>query len=49
MLNEKLQLETRGKLSEHGSLEKKVQDLTESERRLISELEEVKNERDRRI
>ena len=49
MLNERLQLETRGKMSEQGSLEKKVQELTENEKKLQAELDEVKNERDRRV
>lgn len=49
MINERHQLDARGKISEYGSLEKKVQDLSESEKRLISELEELKMERDRRI
>lgn len=49
LLNERLQLETRGKLSEHGSLEKKVQELIENEKKLQAELDEVKNERDRRV
>jgi hypothetical protein len=49
MLNERLTLETRGKISEQGSLEKKVQELVENEKKLQAELDEVKNERDRRV
>jgi hypothetical protein len=47
--NEQLQLEARGKQSEYCSLEKKVQELSETEKRLMVELEEVKKERERRI
>lgn len=49
MLNERLQLETRGKMSEYGSLEKRVQELTENDKKMQAELEEVKMERDRRV
>lgn len=48
-LNEKLQMETRGKLNEYGSLEKKVVDLIETEKRNQSEIDELKAERDRRV
>ena len=33
-LNERVQLESRGKLSEYGSMEKRVQEMSENERRL---------------
>lgn len=42
-------MDARGKMSEYGSLEKKVIELGENEKRLLMELEEVKNERDRRV
>lgn len=42
-------METRGKLSEHGSLEKKVSELSESERRLKQELEDLKADRDSKL
>lgn len=49
LLNEKIQMDQRGKQNEYGSMEKKVQEMVESEKRLLSELDEVKIERDRRI
>lgn len=49
MMHEKLQMETRGKISEYGSMEKKLSDLQENEKRLLSEIDELKVERDRRI
>ena len=49
LLNEKMQMDARGKMSEYGSLEKKVIELSENEKRLLNEVEEIKNERDRRI
>lgn len=45
----KLHLEQRDKMSDHGSMEKKVNDLLENEQRLINEIDELKQERDRRI
>lgn len=45
MLQEKLQMETRGKQSEYGSLEKKLQDTQENEKRLLLEIDELKIER----
>lgn len=36
-------------MSENGSLEKRVQDLIENEKKLYAELDEVKNERERRV
>jgi hypothetical protein len=42
-------MDARGKMSEYSSLEKKVIELSENEKRLLNELEEVKVERDRRI
>jgi hypothetical protein len=35
MMNEKVQLDARGKMSDFGSLEKKVQELTENEKRIM--------------
>ncbi len=48
-LQNRLQLEQRDKMSDHGSMEKKVQDLQEAESRLQRDIDELKNERDRRI
>ncbi len=36
-------------MSDHGSMEKKVQELMENDSRLQKEIEELKGERDRRI
>lgn len=47
--NEQIQMDARGKMSEYGSLEKKVIELTENEKRLMMELDEVKKERERRM
>ena len=41
-LTDRFHLEQRGKHSEQGSLEKRVQDLAEAERRLQTEVEELK-------
>jgi hypothetical protein len=49
ILNEKIHMDQRGKQNEYGSLEKKVQDLSDSEKRLMAEIEDLKFERDRRI
>lgn len=48
-LQNRLQLELRDQMSEHGSMEKKVQDLQEAEARYHKEIDELKGERDRRI
>jgi hypothetical protein len=48
-LHNRIQLEQRDKLSDHGSMEKKVQELMEGESRLHKEIDELKNERDRKI
>ena len=48
-LQNRLQLEQRDKMSDHGSMEKKVQDLQEAETRYQKEIDELKGERDRRI
>jgi hypothetical protein len=34
-MNEKIQMDARGKMSEYGSLEKKVNELSENEKRLL--------------
>lgn len=47
--NEQIQMDARGKNAEYGSLEKRVIELSENEKRLLNELEEVKAERDRRV
>ena len=49
MLSEKSVLESRGKMGEYSQMEKKIGDLQENEKKMITELEEAKNERDRRI
>jgi len=36
-------------MSEYGSLEKKVIELCENEKRVMNEMEDIKKERDRRI
>jgi len=48
-LQNRLQLEQRDKMSDHGSMEKKVQDLIENEAKLQREIDELKQERDRKI
>ena len=48
-LNDKLHLEQRDKMSDHGNMEKKLQEIQESERRLNEELDEVKCKRDTKI
>ena len=48
-LQNRLQLEQRDKMSDHGSMEKKVADLIENEARLHKEIDELKGERDRKI
>ena len=42
-------MESRGKQNEHGSLEKRVTELVDTERKLRQELEELKTERDSRM
>lgn len=42
-------METRGKQSDFGSFEKKMQEMVENEKRLVNDIEELKVERDRRI
>ena len=44
-----MQLEQRDKLTDHGTMEKKVQELIESEQRLSREIDDLKAERDRRL
>lgn len=48
-LQNRLQLEQRDKMSDHGSMEKKVTELMENESRLHKEIDELKSERDRKI
>ena len=48
-MNDKLNHEQRGKMNETGSLEKRLVDLQESERRLQGEVDDLKAERDRRL
>lgn len=48
-MNERIQIESRGKQSEYGQYEKKVYDLLENEKRLNADIEELKIERDRRL
>ena len=47
-LSDRLLLEQKGKQTEQVSLEKRVADLQETERRLQGEIEEMRQERDRR-
>lgn len=48
-LQNRLQLEQRDKMSDHGSMEKKVGELQGNESRLQSEIDQLKAERDRKI
>ena len=48
-LNDQLALEQRGKYSEHGSMEKKLEELRQSQAHLQAELDEAKAERDQKI
>ena len=47
-LTERYEIENRGKISEHGSMEKKLRDLLENEHLLQEEIKKLKVERDRR-
>ena len=49
LLMEKLEVEQRGKLSDHGTMEKKMTELIENERRLSEEVEVLKQERDKKL
>ena len=49
VFGERSAMENRGKLNEHGQLEKKLGYKIENEKRMSSEIDELKNERDRRI
>lgn len=49
LYQEKLELSSRSKLSEQGSLEKKLEKALENESRLAEELEQVKSDRDSKI
>ena len=48
-LQNRLQLEQRDKMSDHGSMEKKVHELIDNESRLSKDIDELKSERDRKI
>ncbi|CAG9316966.1 unnamed protein product [Blepharisma stoltei] len=48
-VKEELELVKRGRSSESGSLEKRVKDLSESEQRLLAEIDALKKDRERRI
>ena len=41
MLQEKLEVEQRGKLSDHGTMEKKMTELIENEKRLSEEVDNL--------
>lgn len=49
LIREELELERRGRSSDSGSLEKRLQDLVESEKRLHGEVEVLKKEKERRL
>ena len=49
IVKEQLELERRGRSVDSGTLEERVQNLIETEQRLLSELELVKKDRDRRV
>lgn len=46
---EQLELEKRGRNMDSGTLEKRVQDLLENEAKLLSDIEKIKKDRDRKI
>ena len=48
-IKEQLELERRGRNMDSGTLEKRVQDLLENEGKLISEIDKVKKDRDKKI
>ena len=48
-LLERLEVEQRGKLSDHGTMEKKMTELVENEKRLGEEVEVLKQERDKKL
>lgn len=49
LLNEKLELTSKSSMSQHGSLEKKLEKALENEARLTEELEQIKIDRDNKI
>jgi len=49
LLNEKLELTSKSSMSQHGSLEKKLEKALENEAKLNEELDQVKNDRDHKI
>ena len=48
-LQNRLQLEQIDKMSDHGNMEKKVQELMENEQRLSKDIDELKQERDKKL
>lgn len=48
-LQNRLQLEQRDKMSDHGAMEKKVAELMDNESKLLKEIDDLKQERDRKI
>jgi hypothetical protein len=48
-LNEKLKLDTHGKMGNHLINERKLAELVENEKKLTLEIEAIKNERDQKI
>jgi chromosome segregation ATPase len=48
-LREKYELEARGKISDYGTMERKIKDLLETEHRLQEEVKNLKNDRDRKL
>jgi hypothetical protein len=49
IIREELELERRGRSCDSGSLEKRLLELTENERRLIAEVESLKKEKERKL
>jgi len=47
-LHEKYEIETRGKMSEYGSMEKKIRELLENEQQYLEEIKDLKNQRDKK-
>lgn len=47
-LKEKYEIETRGKLAEYGTMERKIKEYIENEQKLHDEIKDLKNQRDRK-